>query len=309
MSLLQTKTFPNRLFTHCLQRRTLPADEAHCRYLMEVEGLSLEQAADSIMRSPEYRGVNGLTSPQRALAFPRPRLCFIHSEKTAGTSLHEYLLEIYSAGQVFPGRFDDVDTWPQEQFDAARLYSGHYCLSNCRRMPAETQFITLVRNPAERILSLYYFWRSHSIEVESTKGVRVAQEYGLEEFLTHPETQWSIRDAQVRRLVPHEGGTADDACAALDSFAQVGVKEYYSLSVLLLAARFGWPVPSRAYHRLNQDELRTHPNHQRRVEREPVTPRIAELLDELTQQDAQLYRHAVNRFRRDFNKAFDADLG
>jgi hypothetical protein len=255
-----------------------------------------------MMDSAEYRINNSLTSPLRQTEIPRPRLCFVHIEKTAGTSLHDYFLEIAPLSEVFPERLQDLDRYPPEEDPRYRLYSGHYDLVNCGRMPPDTRYITFLRRPEDRVLSVYYFWRSVLSDGDGPH-VQIAKTSGLAEFLRNPLTWFAVHDTQVARLLPEGTGGPEAAIAALDSFALVGIRELYSLSVLMLAHKFGWPLPSRLARRLGPDEIRSHPNH-RRVEREPVTPEIADLLRERTRGDAVVYEYALRRFATEFREIF-----
>jgi hypothetical protein len=211
---------------------------------------------------------------------------------------------VYRPENIFPERFRYLDKYAAQEYLPFRLYSGHYLFRDCWRLPPGTHHITLLREPRERIISLYYFWRSLSVEAENP-AARVAQTCAsFEEFLTHPEARHSVRDNQFRSLAPVDTAGPEDVFDALSRFAFVGLREHYCLSTLMLAKKFGWPLPSRVHTRLDLTELRNHPNHQRRVEREEITDTARQLLDEHTTQDRRLYEYARRRFESEFRAEF-----
>jgi hypothetical protein len=297
------------LYLHCLKREADPAGRAHFEHLLTHEGWTFEQVASAFMQSEEYRLVNALSSPLRTPVESRPRVCFVHIEKTAGTSLHDYLMEIYPESELFPERLHRLADYPEEQFERYRLYSGHYGYCYCNRMPSDTHFLTFLRNPRERVLSLYYFWRSVR-EHDGSEQVEVARQSGLAEFLRHPAPRSAIDNMQLWRVLPADADTTDldrAGCRALEAFDFVGVKELYALSVLVLARRFGWPLPSQLHRRLGPDELRHHPNH-RPVTREPMTAEIESLLWAVNRHEAPVYDRAVHRLAAEFRSSFDVDI-
>jgi hypothetical protein len=172
-------------------------------------------------------------------------------------------------------------------------------------MPPDTRFITFLRRPEDRVLSRYYFWRS-VVSDEYGPHVDIARTSGLADFLRTPLTWFAIHEAQVARLLPGQTGGPDAAIAALESFSLVGIRELYALSVLILASKVGWPVPTCLARRLGPDEIRSSGSH-RPVGREPITPEIAALLRERTSGDAVVYAYALQRFTADFREVFGVE--
>ncbi len=265
--------------------------------------LSREQAAREIMESAEYAALHR-PGNQSVIPESLPRVCFLHIEKTAGSSFHEYLTEVYGPANIFPERLRYLERYTADDFLACSVYSGHYTFGNCWRLPIGTRFGTMLREPRSRVISCYYFWRSLSIEVDNIAAGVARNCRNIEEFLTHPDTQFAIRDIQVSSLLPAGGSGAEDACRALDRFAFVGIQEQYCLSVLMMAEKMGWPLPSQIHRQMVTSEMHRHPNHQRRVEREPMTDRVRELLDRCTEQDRILYDYAVSRFEQQVQGMF-----
>jgi hypothetical protein len=102
-------------------------------------------------------------------------LIHLHIHKTAGTSLNSLVKHNFSRGRVFewPSRPDKssgldlgaCDSVKQklQEFGLNRLeyISGHVPFGIHEMLPVSTKYFTLVRNPVERIVSLFY-WRQQS---------------------------------------------------------------------------------------------------------------------------------------------------
>ncbi len=96
--------------------------------------------------------------------FNTKRLCFLHIPKTAGTSISSILTGWYPDQQIFQGLTTlDYDQLNDEEITEYRLYKGHMpFIYASARLPADTLYVTLLREPIERVISLYYFWRGYS---------------------------------------------------------------------------------------------------------------------------------------------------
>ncbi|HEV7457997.1 MAG TPA: sulfotransferase family 2 domain-containing protein [Roseococcus sp.] len=115
------------------------------------------------------------------------RLIFLHIPKTAGTSLHDVLTGYFRSDEICPERRRDLSQKPQEYFEPYRFFSGHFTAESIARVPGRKFAFTILRNPHERIVSLYYFWRRHSeavIRANNLAGPRLARELTMKEFLS-----------------------------------------------------------------------------------------------------------------------------
>ena len=102
---------------------------------------------------------------------------FLHIPKTAGQSVHQYLVDIFGEEAVFPMRVNEqIKCLSLNDMQGYRVYSGHFdwIALDFIRDPMFT--FTILRDPLERILSFYFYLRNKAI---STK----------EEELKKPENQ------------------------------------------------------------------------------------------------------------------------
>ena len=134
------------------------------------------------------------------------KLAFLHIPKCAGTSIHEVLVKYFNESEICPERLRDLDCKPRGLFVQYRFFSGHFTAASLDKISDNKFSFTVLRNPNDRIVSLYYFWRRHSdeiIETEDLVGGRVARSVsGLKEFLSldAPVPRNHIRNEMTRAL-------------------------------------------------------------------------------------------------------------
>lgn len=187
------------------------------------------------------------TGPQAAAP---PRLVFMHIPKTGGTSLHHLLQPAFTAEETCPTRFAELYRYSDAELGRWRFFSGHFRMDEIRRIPPPAYRMTLLRDPVERIVSLWRFWRrigfSFPAPAPGPAAARAAPD--LASFLrsTAPEVANAVDNAMARELVglifPRPGGwmiadragrerpitpaeTLSGAREALMGFALVGFTE------------------------------------------------------------------------------------
>jgi hypothetical protein len=122
-----------------------------------------------------------IVSKEVTLAERHKRLLHLHVPKTAGTALRVAITKKGSGLRVFPHyqetKYQDVNP---DDFD---FYSGHFGFKTASRIGGD--MITVLRNPVDRFLSVYYFWRQlHATGVEVSPNTRLAAAHSLDDFVT-----------------------------------------------------------------------------------------------------------------------------
>jgi hypothetical protein len=167
---------------------------------------------------------------------------------------------------------------------AFRLYMGHFHFGVHEAIPAPTTYVTLIRDPVDRVLSLY----QHRVEHHGVTA-------GIEEYLDRA-FDIHVRDHQTRvlagsdtdpRLGPCTEATLERAKRNIeDRFAFCGVTERFDEGLLLLARTFGWR--DVRYVRHNDSTAR-------RPRRGDLPERLIDRLEELNANDIALHRWATQR--------------
>ena len=134
-----------------------------------------------------------------------PRLVFLHVPRTGGTTLHHHLAAHFAPHEICPERFSRLDKYSPDQLEKWRFFSGHFNADEIRRIPGPLFIVTILRNPIERLLSNYYFWkrqRPETIEKHRLDGPRLIKCGSLADFLrsNHGGVLDSTNNMMARRL-------------------------------------------------------------------------------------------------------------
>ena len=96
------------------------------------------------------------------------KLIFLHIPKAGGTTLHSVLERLYDGSNIFDIKVrghhlgvEEFTSLSQEQKDQIQLLKGHMPFGlHTHFTSSDVKYITLFRNPVERIISHYeYVWR------------------------------------------------------------------------------------------------------------------------------------------------------
>ena len=140
------------------------------------------------------------------------QLCFLHIMKTAGMTLSNYLESQFDADEICPVRMPyELARLPSEQIARYRLFRGEFGYEDISQRLAQPVIITVLRDPVERVLSLYDYWRVYSRwwpeydddpdQLEVRQGIRAALAGDLMYFVAgaHPRVA-SFANAQTRQI-------------------------------------------------------------------------------------------------------------
>lgn len=172
-----------------------------------------------------------------------------------------------------------------------RAVLGHFLFGIHKRLTRPATYITMLRHPVERILSLYYFEKLVEAKFGAHQGIRMPAETTLESFVESPPFQ-EVDNGQTRRisgLWPEIGGcTKAMVKQAKDNlrshFAVVGITERFDESLVLLKQVFSWNKDVFYY------PMNTNPN------RTTTTTESQDVIDMILARnvfDYELYQFAV----------------
>lgn len=230
------------------------------------------------------------------------KVLFLHIPKTAGTSFLRLLQNNFSAASIFRhGDTSDLGQYgSSEIYERYDLIVGHVPYSLIYPFRNRHRIVTLLRNPLDRVLSLYSFYKS--LDPNTTNDpilkfkVIASQTLTAERFfrLDHPYISAELDNGMCRQLtrIPGYGGDLDwDVLytSAKETLENVvfGIVEYYRESEEYLCGELGL---SRAVstHKLNVTPDRLHVAALGRDTVYAVVERIAG--------DVKLYEHATKLF-------------
>src|SRR5205823_6420223 len=220
---------------------------------------------------------------------------FIHVPKAAGSTLNrliewEYpLFEIYSIDPVFfKFSWAHLQRLSKKRLRRTRIFKGHMLFGLHAILPQPATYITVLREPVDRVLSAFYFMRSYKLHPLYWR-LKFGN-YSLEDFVRRSRRE----NVQCKVLA---GAEYNEPCTAetyerakenlLRYFSVVGLAERFEESLALMKLRFGWKL--QRYSSFNVS--RTRP-------RKADVPRSTlDLIAEKNSFDISLYECAAKLFQ------------
>jgi hypothetical protein len=231
-----------------------------------------------------------------ATAFSNRRLVFLHIPKTAGSTLWHILRRQYTPQALF--RTDENALAPvltPQQWNQTRVLLGHFAYGikvDWREPPV---YITVLRDPQERLLSHY----GHAArDLKNFLKIRSLSDFEgpltLNDYLD--SRWWEIDNGQTRMLAGPEamalpfGECGQDVFETakrnlLENIALTGLTERFDETLLLLRRMFGWNLPCYLSENIGTSRPR----------REAVSLETLQRISELTRWDRELYALAETR--------------
>jgi hypothetical protein len=260
--------------------------------------------------------------PHPARCYNETTWVFIHVEKTGGTSLQNMLLQSFGPARVYNEHDDSLHLHSPAELSLYSVFAGHFnydSLAFIQRRKLKP--FAFVREPVERLLSLYHFWRSHDPSAPRFhESMKLAQElsidtyYASRDVASSPSTwnhmTWCVMGdrkwREWRRLLAGIRGERRTRVIEslrspirerLREFCFVGLQEDFTRSCRELFRIMGRPCPEeRADHSVEQ--LSELSSYIRKSAKPVLTPRAIEVMSELVELDAILYEEAKTLYAR-----------
>lgn len=188
-------------------------------------------------------------------AAPPKTLIFLHIPKTGGTTLSRVVARQYSQRSLFAidgadieGSIEDLAGMEQERKRAIRYIHGHVSFGIHSLLSGPVTYITLVRDPVERLIS--HYWHAVTVRNHYLHDLVADGRMSLYDYV-RSDASPEISNGQTKAIAgiaagPGEPEQADTALLELAKrnicvhFAAVGVSERFDESLMLLRSIFGW---------------------------------------------------------------------
>ena len=231
----------------------------------------------------------------------REAVIFLHIPKTAGTTLNRIIEWQYNPLSIFtvdPYRIRATivrfKTFSEQRRRRFRVVRGHLRYGIHEFLPQGATYITLLREPAARLLSTYYFILRDHLHPLHRKFKR--ERLGVEELIQltpHRQNQQCRMIAGIGAEEICDERTLDVAKENLTrSFQVVGLCERFEESLLLMMKSFGWQVPFYENWKVAKN-------------RSAIEPRVVDMIREHNRFDLELYDFAKNLFEENLRKNAD----
>jgi hypothetical protein len=127
-----------------------------------------------------------------------PRIVHVHIAKTAGVALSDAFRAAFGDRLRFhPERFEPK--WSPVDYDRYDFFGGHVGFKVAREIGGD--LITVLRDPIDRFLSAYYYFRQRYETAESRNAkTSLAARFDLDQFVQIRDEPLLIRDLQDRML-------------------------------------------------------------------------------------------------------------
>jgi hypothetical protein len=237
-----------------------------------------------------------------ATSADRGPVIFQHIPKTAGVSVRSVMSCNFHLRDILhvPDRF-----WCDAEFSAraARKYRfihGHLHFEFVKNQLDTARIVTFLRDPIERVLSLYFFLRNQDPQVQSEPAARHAVEQAralsISAFAEQPDEVIAsmVSNYQLRVLLDasQEAAPPDawvpSALGNLDHYRFVGIADADLIgdSILAMSGLFGWSV-TNAPPRVN---------HTRRDSNNPHLAQAREVIASRNRLEIEFYNELRGRF-------------
>lgn len=238
--------------------------------------------------------------PGNSRYYPRP-LIFLHVPKAAGSTMQEIVVRHYKGGKGYrftgaPERLRAFAEMPEAERASYDVMTGHVPFGVHRHVPGPCTYMTMLRDPVDRIVSHYYFVLSrpdhylHAMVRERAMTLRDYVEQRASIELDNDQTRYFLEPTgEDPRFTPITDDLLERAKRNLEEFFPVaGLAERFDDSLVLMRCVFGWRDVT--YERRNVTE-----NRPRLAEVPAETVRVVR---EINRYDVALYEFAVGLFER-----------
>ncbi len=182
------------------------------------------------------------------------KIIFLHIPKAAGTTFKSILKRKYKKRQIinFTGKSDekinyrDFLSLSTEEKDNYFAITGHMPFGVHKHINSDFKYITFLRDPVKRVISLFYFIKRN--KNHKLHSILNEKNYSLEEFL---DSHISIEvDNHQTRLLSGDVNLPFGQCSVeqlnkakkniKDYFTLAGISERFDESLLLIAKDLNW---------------------------------------------------------------------
>jgi hypothetical protein len=240
-------------------------------------------------------------------------LIFIHIPKTAGQTFSSVLnraypgsaiYDLYGYGSAIPDAAARLRMMDEAQKAQLQLIRGHYEFGLHMALPQPATYITFLRDPVERVISLYYYLLRDPLH--PLYDVLHTQRISLEAFassdamshLTNVQVQYLSGLKQTYDPQSPDPALLPLAIQNLTQFCVVGIAEQFDRSLILMQRRFGWRHVH--YRRRNVTPGSTR--------KDALPARVIEMIAERNSLDVALY-HAGQELFEQSAREYGDELG
>ena len=129
-------------------------------------------------------------------------IIFLHIPKTAGQSVHHYLISNFNKDEIFPARVNSQALdYTVREIKKYKVFSGHFDISFLDIVDQPKFIFTILRNPIDRILSYYFYLRNEAKKL-SFGEINSPQRQGMKAALElSPDEYFCDKNLNIRQFI------------------------------------------------------------------------------------------------------------
>lgn len=234
-------------------------------------------------------------------------IIFLHVPKAAGSTLNKILERQYEKKSIFfiengshiKEFIAEFKRLPEARKREIKVFQGHIKFGLHERLPQPSTYITIIREPVERIISHYYYvlrTPRHYLYDEVTSKNMSLKDYVCSRITTE------LDNAQTRILSGVESvGFGECSTENLESakknlqehFSVVGLTERFDETLLLLKRALKWKNPFYIKQNVTKNRLL----------KEDISKDTLNIIEKYNELDIELYRYVEEMFNEAINKS------
>jgi hypothetical protein len=182
-------------------------------------------------------------------------IAYFHVPKCSGTSVTEFFSRKFGTGSVLTNTTTlDYFTTPSTYFSSYKVFAGHISYDCVALLPNDCSFVTVLRNPHSRLLSLYRYYRGLDASLYLPQSAVLAKTMDFHDWLdcNDPFVIIETRNAIIRQFVPdsffrnHSSACPHNMLKAagdfINRFHTVGFVEELGVTMQILSQAFALPL-------------------------------------------------------------------
>jgi hypothetical protein len=230
-------------------------------------------------------------------------IAYFHVPKCSGTTVTEFFSRKFGKESVLTNSTTlDYLITPSTYLSSYKVFAGHISYDCLPLLPSDCSFVTVLRNPYSRLLSLYRYYRGLDANLHLPQSAVLAKTMDLHDWLecNDPNVIVETRNAILRQFVPDSFfRNRSPACPHnmlktagdfINRFHAVGFVEELSVTMQILSQVFELPLDDvDSDIRLNvstDEELTFSPD------------RLRAFFEERSWLDLEFLRNCITVFRR-----------
>lgn len=161
---------------------------------------------------------------------------FVHIPKTGGTTLWHIINNQYEASEFWSYNHQPDLHQMIENVNKMKCLIGHFPFGIHVYVKRPCTYITMLRNPVDRVISLYNYFRART-------SPALVENMSFEDFLESPLYHYDISNTQTLYLA---GGKSPDLQKAKENLrnhiAVPGIMEMFNESLFFIKNECGWDI-------------------------------------------------------------------